>query len=146
MEGELKKLGVPVNTYVDDLYVADFLRATRRGAILDRSMPSALAYPMMRGEEITPKTAKKLVVVWEQILRAAKIPVVYVWMQASHEVVKERCVGRWHPNKAQYAKLESTFKRVFVTLSLCKRRVVTTELSENETIKTVRQVVDDADD
>lgn len=38
---------VPVNTWVDDLYLADFVMSVGTDVIVDRSMPSALAYCAM---------------------------------------------------------------------------------------------------
>lgn len=43
-EPSLKRLGVPVNTWMEDLFVADVLQTTKSHVLLDRSMPSALAY------------------------------------------------------------------------------------------------------
>lgn len=43
----LKALGIPVNTWMEDLYAADLLSVVRGNVILDRSIPSALAYDEM---------------------------------------------------------------------------------------------------
>jgi energy-coupling factor transporter ATP-binding protein EcfA2 len=43
-EPELARLGVPVNSWQEDIYTADVLAVLKPHVILDRSMPSALAY------------------------------------------------------------------------------------------------------
>lgn len=44
---EVLRRNVPVNTWVDDLYLADFAMSVGSDVIVDRSMPSALAYCAM---------------------------------------------------------------------------------------------------
>lgn len=44
---EALRRNVPVNTWVDDLYLVDFVMSVGTDVIVDRSMPSALAYCAM---------------------------------------------------------------------------------------------------
>jgi thymidylate kinase len=81
VERELKALGVPYNTHVDDLYTADILGRLLKfnkqmPVILDRSVGSAIAH----GERPL-RDAGRLLGLWRQSL-GADAPVLYVWLTA----------------------------------------------------------------
>lgn len=119
LELELKKHGVPVNTHVDDLYLADFLAVTKVGAVLDRSMPSAIAYAYMRDEMKLDSKAQALLDLWQTILVSGP-RVFYVQLTAQPLVIKDRCAERWSPNKKQMAALDKAFTLSFRAIKFPK--------------------------
>lgn len=105
-QGELenaRSLGVPVNTFVDDMYVADLSRVLRNEVILDRSLPSAVAYNGM----VSPIWAARLEE-WDSRLFKSATPVLVVWLEAPWSVAKDR-MGAYRPDSAEYDHLERVF-------------------------------------
>lgn len=94
-DGELRErlrgLGIPVNTYVDDMYVADALFTTKCSAILDRSLPSGIAYGVAEGA-ISWGQSKELVDIWAKTLNNSEVALVQ--MEAARHVREERAKGR----------------------------------------------------
>ena len=134
-----KQLRVPANTHVDDVYVADILAATGMHAILDRSMPSAIAYGKMHNEMDgwydIPGRSKELLEYWQSILKTADC--FYVWLTAPRGVSKERCGDRWCPNKKQWDQLERVFINSFMTISLPKRQIDTSEIEISDGVESI---------
>ena len=136
----LRALGVPINTFVDDLYVADILRSMKanlyRGAVLDRGMPSSVAYGRLKDEEWT-KTPRMdwAIKYWEDCLLEAGEQaggVVLVYLFAPYGVTKARCGLRWHPNKTEHAHLGRTYEKV-IHRSRLPVIVLQTEMNEPRT-------------
>jgi len=136
--GDLIRCGIPVNTHVDDMYVADFLRTFKVGAILDRSLPSAIAYRTLPNMECS---LSDLMLLWQRMLIQAPRPLLYVWMKASHPTAKQRCKGRWFPSKAEYRRLEREFEKVFRRIGFKKMCVDTTDLKINDGIRRICQTL-----
>lgn len=91
VEKMLGELGVAVNTYVEDVYAADLLGALRSDAILDRSMPSGLAYSLVQGL-IPPDRVKELMEWWCWRL-GPRADVLYVYMRCDPAVAAVRGRG-----------------------------------------------------
>lgn len=92
MERDLKALGVPYNTHVDEMYVADIIgklwrSGQRSSVVLDRSIGSAIAH----GDRPI-SDAGKLVDVWSRLL-GQDAQVVYVWLTAPWHIAHERLVA-----------------------------------------------------
>lgn len=121
----LRSFGVPVNTFVDDFYVADFLAASKVGAILDRSMPSAIAYGFMR-HEMSLGHGQKLLDLWQTMLLSAQ-RTLYVQLGAPKDVLKKRCEGRWFPSAKEFDRLDKAFTLCFRSIKLPKKQIVTTD-------------------
>ena len=126
LEVALKRLGVPVNTHVDDLYIADILgqlgQLTPRDVILDRSVPSAIAYGSAKGID------GPLFDYWQNQLRRLR-RVVYAWLVCPWRIAKERSSGRWFPDRTGYGRLEDTFDRLYSGFA-GKKLIIDTEVTE----------------
>lgn len=114
----LKSWGVPLNSFIDDLYVADALRTLRpsRPIILDRSMPSGVAYGTLDNEAWTQSSVDDVWGYWLSMMADAG-PVVWIHLKAPYNVTKSRCSGRWHPNKKQWELLTRTYDRLIARTS-----------------------------
>lgn len=91
MLAELKRLGVPVNTFVDEMYMVDLVRATGIDIIVDRSFPSAVAYDQVFGQDTfldIEATSK----IWLDLVKEAGM--LYVWLSTSFAVAHKRCAAR----------------------------------------------------
>lgn len=137
-EGEvgaaLRELGVPINTFVDDLYVADMIRMLNPPhAVLDRGMPSSVAYGRLKDEEWTKSGVDWTIGYWEEcLLDAGHRPgrsVVLAYLFASFDETKRRCEGRWHPSKTEWSKLKATYDKV-INRSRLPVIAINTELSD----------------
>ena len=121
LELELSRLGVPVNTHVDDLYVADILgQLAYSDVILDRSVPSAIAYGSARD------CADRLYDFWNRQLRRL-LGVTYVWLHCPWKVAKERTNGRWFPTPQRYSGLEESFRQLFHRFEAGRRLAIDTK-------------------
>jgi thymidylate kinase len=123
-----EKFKVPLNTHVDDLYIADLLSALDAGVILDRSMPSAIAYGQLYSQPVAsdPKVAREMLHFWQATLAKGKSKVLYIWLRSTYEQAKKRCEGRWWPlNKEQFTQLDKTFTKVFQDLKLARQQINT---------------------
>lgn len=138
---QLQGYGVPVNTHVDDLYVADFLRTFKVGAILDRSLPSAIAYGTVTA--LNPDAdVLGMLKYWQELIREASARVLYVWLTAQHSVAKRRAAGRWCPNKAKYTYLEGVFGHTFHQVNrLAKMRIDTAEVELKDGVRRICQAL-----
>lgn len=121
-------LGIPVNTYVEDVFTAEFLGSTGYSAVLDRGMGSAVAYGMLYGTLPNADTAERVLNLWEETIQRHPDTVIYVNMVARPEVRKARCKNRWSPDVEQTAVLEKWFKRVFQTIELDKMQIDTSDI------------------
>ncbi len=144
MERDLKALGVPYNTHVDELYVADLLGKMLRGrqrfsAILDRSIGSAIAH----GDRPLSE-AGKLVEVWHRLL-GENAPVLYVWLKASWSIAHARLLasgrGEHGDDERRHQKLTQLFEHAY-TLVPFRKMIIDTSITLVE--EGVRKVVDQA--
>lgn len=111
---EYRAHGVPVNSYVDDLYVADALRTLRAPALLDRSMPTSFVYETMFNEEFKNNKDKQAFIwaAWTEALRDSGLPLLYVYLHCAYLDSKERCGTRWHPNRLQWDRMRTLYDKL----------------------------------
>lgn len=142
MERDLKTLGVPFNTHVDEMYVADLLgklaRAGQRlSAVLDRSIGSAIAH----GDRPL-SDAGKLMDVWSRLL-GPEAQVVYVWLTAPWHIAHARLLaeGRAHHNEdgLNHRRLHGLFQLAYDLVPYRKLMIDTSVTLVDEG---VRKVVD----
>lgn len=135
IERELKALGVPYNTHVDDLYTADILgRLVKQNmpVILDRSVGSAIAH----GERPL-RDAGRLIGLWQQLL-GPKAQVLYVWLTAPYSVALERLKADGRDGHspscyhAEYKRLQGLFRYVFEMINYQKLQIDTAETSPED--------------
>jgi hypothetical protein len=112
MQARLRSLGIPANTYVEDVFVADLLVQTGASAILDRSVVSGIAYGClygtMPGVSGTDRDDVGMEVLrfWLEVVKGYKAgPLLYVAMTADRPVREARTVGRWRPNEREERQL-----------------------------------------
>lgn len=94
IEAMLRKLGVPINTHVEDLYVADLLTTIGGDVILDRSMPSGYAYALWDAL-LDESEAKKALDYWLWRM-SARSDVHYIDMVCDPDIASIRAPGRTH--------------------------------------------------
>lgn len=109
---EMRNLGVPVNTFVDDFYTADLSRVLAQEIIMDRSLPSAVAY-----DGIDDSKWRRRLVAWNEILHQSLLPVILVWLRAPYDVARARMRG-YVPTKAEYIDLDNLFAWSFAQVTL----------------------------
>jgi thymidylate kinase len=107
---KLNEWKVPFNTFVDDLYMADFLRATNADLILDRSLPSAIAYAKIYQQQRIPDQTD-LVRFWLSLIR--EINPLFVWLTADYEVACNRTDNCTFPTRDKYEDLGKMFDGLF---------------------------------
>lgn len=132
----LRELGVPLNTFCDDLYVADALRTLRDSSvILDRSMLSAFAYSALQGESWIKDAEVSDWVwrYWEESLLLRGNDVLVVYLRTQYETSKARCEGRWHPNKTEWAHLVRLYEKLLRRTRI-PARVFDTEMFTTEDV------------
>jgi thymidylate kinase len=91
--------GFHINSWHEDLYIADFLATVKTNVILDRSMPSALAYdqrdiPVM-AKRLAGNECQMAMVLWAERIRAARS--IMVLVEVPEEVRRARGAreSRW---------------------------------------------------
>lgn len=147
LQQELADLKVPINTHVDDLFMADFMLSFQVDAVLDRTLASAIAYGRaynkLDGWYREKGNARRLLDFWMTLIEKCKPPMLYVWLDAEYDVAKERCEDRWCPTSKEYAKLRKEYERVFSRIRFQKTRVQTDHVSiEDGVDKIMRMVVE----
>lgn len=98
IEMNLRRAGIPFNTHVEDFYIADTLATIDLGndirTVLDRSLPSALAYgqwPKMPSATVPGRTF--MFELWKTMLEPIQ-RCIYVWLEASAGECAERIHDR----------------------------------------------------
>jgi thymidylate kinase len=136
----LKQMMVPMNSHVNDMYVADLMATFKLEGILDRTMPSAIAYGKVfdhfDGFYHGPGVSQKLFEYWQARLVDAG-HVLYVWLTCNYEAVKQRCSTRWKPNKAEYTKLRTQFEHIFQRCALPKLRLDTSDMPKSDVVNVI---------
>ena len=92
LEAMLRRLRVPVNTYVEDLFMVDMLSTVGGSAILDRSMPSAVAYGTLH-KDWTEAQAIEGFSYWMDRLEQCQ-DVVYLYVTCDRYIAQIRSKGR----------------------------------------------------
>jgi hypothetical protein len=94
---KLAKLGVPVNSHVEDLFLADFYgRFPALDVVLDRSMPSAIAYKNMPSDQVVEAFEA-----WRALIERHG-RVAYVTLTADYCAVQARLVPERTPKAEDY--------------------------------------------
>jgi len=140
IERELKALGVPYNTHVDDLYTADILGRLLKfnkhiPVILDRSVGSAIAH----GERPL-RDAGRLIGLWHQLL-GPETQVLYVWLTAPWNVVSERLMADGR-NSSSFSssdcrRLHGLFQLVFDMVNCAKMEINTATGSVDQGVQRI---------
>lgn len=118
----LRALGVPANTFVDEIYLADFLVAANiKDAVLDRSIGSAIAYGLAYGDVRDAVHAKDIVAEWCSYF--ARLQARYVYMVADRGIRRVRAGRRWVPNEELDKRLEAWFDWVYYDLLTIPKRM-----------------------
>lgn len=139
-EGEAERVlrddyRIPLNTHIEDIFTADLLGVLNADVILDRSLPSAVAYGILNdhldGYYRNLETSRRLLAYWQELLTQSGARVLYVWMTVAYDVAKHRCKGRWFPSNADWRTLDKLFTLIFerdirVTKRVSKCKLVTT--------------------
>lgn len=131
----LRKAGVPVNTFVDSLYTADFLAATGIGAVLDRCIGSGVAYGSWDKTIRDREHALDVLQLWCSTLAYSNV--LYVYLKASPETRRARASDRWAPDEHQAAYLEGVFDWVYEKLVVAKIIVDTTNKTPEEVAREI---------
>lgn len=134
----LTSMRVEVNSHIEDMYAANFLAETGLGAIVDKSIPSAIAYDALGNIELAPSAVLKA---WQELLLDIKPTPLYVWLVSPHEVAKERVADRWMPTKAQHVKLVNKFKALFDAIKLQKMRIDTSQVEVKDGVRRIVKAV-----
>jgi thymidylate kinase len=93
-ESELLKLGIPVNSYVEDMFMADALATFKnQDAVLDRGMPSAYAYGMWHAGFRSESIAAQVFNFWLNYL-AKRSDASYVYLKCDPAIAEQRSPGR----------------------------------------------------
>ena len=141
----LKKLGVPTNNHVEEMFTADLLSVLKPNIILDRSLPSSIAYGRTVNRSNPNDTAifddsrrcQELYNWWEA--RMKKAGALLVWMTAPYEVARARATGRDAPNKELYMKLHKVFQKLFQVTTLPKLSISTDSMEIEDGVRLICQ-------
>lgn len=138
----LESIKIPVNTHVEDMYAADVIAALGSDAILDRSVPSAIAYgrafKQQDGWYLNRGVCVKILTLWCDLI-ARNDDFMYVYLVAPYDVVKTR---RTNINKAQYRKLTAEFNTILNAIRLPKMVIRTNVCAVDAGIKRIIDKVD----
>lgn len=100
MDKMRQDIGLSINSYEEDIYVADVLSAVSSSVILDRSMPSAIAYSDMSENTLVHTQRKSAIKLWvDRINRAGATTVL---LETADENLRAlRAKGRGSANEAE---------------------------------------------
>ncbi len=111
LRGRLIAMGIPVNSYVEDIFIAEFLRQLPSlDVVLDRSIPTSLAYSTLP-QGVDPS---ELLALWTSLL--APLRPLYINMVASYRVAAERSGTRALPFP-EYCRVIDAFDKIKSDLS-----------------------------
>lgn len=133
---------IPLNCHIEDLFTADLLGTLRANVILDRSLPSAVAYGVLHnhldGYYKDLSASRKLVGFWQELMTQQGGDVLYVWMTAAYDVCKRRCEGRWFPSQADWRTLDRLFTLMFErSITVPKCHITTTNVVKGDAARAV---------
>jgi thymidylate kinase len=146
LQEKLASLKVPINTHVDDLFMADFMLTFQVDAVLDRTLASAIAYgraySKMDGWYKKKGNARQLLDFWTSLIMKCKHPLMYVWLDVEYDVAKERCSDRaWFPKSVEYKKLRKEYNSIFNRISFQKMRVQTDHVDVESGVERILRTV-----
>lgn len=89
-------IGLAINGWEEDLYVADLLSVVNASVILDRSLPSALAYNGASSEPLPQRQVDSITRLWMAKMSAARATLVLVeCAEAKREERSPHRGGKW---------------------------------------------------
>lgn len=88
----MQDLGLSVNGWEEDMYTADFLSVVRSDVIIDRSMPSAMAYNEVSSSPLAARARQTILRLWAERIAAARATIVLV--VCAEATRKQRCPDR----------------------------------------------------
>lgn len=144
-DGELDRLramGIPANTFVDDMYLADMSRMIDHEIIVDRSFPSAVAYEMVEHQGTFKGDWVHYAVEWERLLSYSRRPVLLVRLHCLRSIALERMTGHVPDGKAAM-ELEAWLDRAMEVLDLPQMTINTGRTSIPEGIRRVKAEMED---
>lgn len=143
--GQMRMLGVPVNTFVEDAFAADLLGRLDVPMILDRSMPSGVAYLLAEGG--LGSEAQLLLSLWVGSLR--KRTVLIVHMKANLGTRMDRARGRrfdWHIDSLVEREIREAIQAVSsLDPGIHILEIDTTEKTKDQTAREVVEFIDAVD-
>jgi thymidylate kinase len=114
LELSLRACRVQPNTYLDDVFGADAIAQLRPDkVVLDRAMPSALAYGLTKGEIKGDPHREALETYWHRRLLGIGVPVFYFWLTADHVIARKRSDDGHYPDNHHLAAMEASFTKSF---------------------------------
>ncbi len=132
LQQSLRSLGIPANTFVDDMYVADLVTALGASAVLDRSMASAIAYGLLYKDVRDVQHALALTEAWQEAWARYAGRLLYVYLTADSATMAARTEGRWAPNPVEECELDRGFKLAYRWTRLPKLKLDTTTMPDAE--------------
>lgn len=124
----LEIVGVPIGTHVEDFFTADLLGKLARDqsirVILDRSLPSALAYGSARPHAEAKNTPGEIMLgLWQEMLAPAKP--LYVWLSADIFECARRGTRAPKELAIPFEQLHSRYRYIFEILKMQKLEIGT---------------------
>jgi hypothetical protein len=143
---KLQSIGVPVNTYVEDMFMAEALGTTKANVILDRSLPSGIAYGVLNGDfqEDDPRL-KHWVELWQESLLVGGGKVGYIYLGCTRKESKERCLHGKFPlaGKEEWWTVATQLDRVWNWVEIPKLSIDTSGYGETVTLEIAKRFVDE---
>lgn len=115
LKRQLTDCRVQSNSYLDDVFAVDALvqmESREWSVVLDRSMPSAVAYGLLNGTVKGEAHRNALLTYWKRRLLQLQTPVLYFWLQSEHDVARSRTAGRY-PSNEHLGSLFSSFEACY---------------------------------
>lgn len=137
MLDKLSRLGIPVNTFVDEMYMVDLVRATGINLIVDRSFPSAAAYDEVF-DQGTFADREATEEIWLDLVREAGM--LYVWLCAPYEVTRIRSTGV-RLSEREHSCLEEHFKKWYEKIPTDKLMIDTSATNFRNGVNKVCQAL-----
>jgi predicted ATPase len=129
---KLARLGIPVNTYLEDMFLADFYgRHANVNVVLDRSLPSAIAY-----RDIPDANIVEAMEVWKRTL-GAHGKVAYLTLTADYAAVVSRVEPQRVPTVEQHTYVSESLEWAHILVDWPKHLIDTSARS----VPSVRQEV-----
>lgn len=110
----LAKYGIQINSLAEDLALADMVVNAELPTIMDRSLPSVLAYES--------DTRWEALGIWERLLARSMMPRYYIWLDVDYDTAMKRTADRevgWGDkmDRARFADIRAGFLRAYTSLS-----------------------------
>lgn len=146
-----EQVKIPVNTYIEDLFVDDALAvAARAGAgsniIRDRSLPSAIAYGIFYGIISSDHPINGWMELWQKsLLQAGEGQALYIQLRCSYGDSKERCNHKNFPfkNKDEWLEVAGWIDWCWQRITIPKLCIDTNGYAPGTTAVIAREFIDE---